>query len=164
MTAPYCLQPSSGMHVLKEREGKVAKWIIMNRHLEKVPQMLTEAATLWENWCDCSGQKVIGKNQDASHCTCWLSISGILKTKCLLLSGFCGANTPVHWMTAPAFRSRFETSIKCKAQAVFFQRGSLQLAVFEIHPRNSLGCIDLLIQEPDLICMCKLAGRTFPIT
>lgn len=38
------------------------------------------------------------------------------------------------------------------------------LAVFEFRPRNSLSCIDLLIQEPDLICMCKLAGRTFPLT
>lgn len=37
-------------------------------------------------------------------------------------------------------------------------------SIFEFCPRNSLCCIDLLIQETELICMCKLAVRTFPFT
>jgi len=49
MTAPYCLQPFSGVHVVKEMKGKVAKCIIKYRHLEKMPWVFTETATSWEN-------------------------------------------------------------------------------------------------------------------
>lgn len=49
MTAPYCFQPSSGVYVLKKWKDKVAKSIIIHRHLEKMPQVLTETVMLWEN-------------------------------------------------------------------------------------------------------------------
>lgn len=68
------------------------------------------------------------------------------------------------WRNAFAFMEEYclKPSWRVWSKIVVF---SLSLCgIFEFCPRNSLCCIDLLIQETELICMCKLAPRTFPFT